>query len=104
MTVLPAWSADSNAVYVSANRRPDADYEPLDSEIYRVDLADGSMHALTDRRGPDTHPVVSPDGKHIAYLGFDDQRLGYQRTQLYVMDADGCSFAVIDDRTRPRRR
>lgn len=85
----PAWSADSAAVYISANRRPDADYEPLDTEIYRVDLADGSMHALTDRRGPDTHPAVSPDGKHIAYLGFDDRRLGYQRTQLYVMDADG---------------
>src|SRR3984885_6490703 len=85
----PAWSADSSAVYVSANRRPDGDYEPLDTEVYRVDLADGAMHALTDRRGPDTHPVVSPDGKHIAYLGFDDKQLGYQRTQLYVMDADG---------------
>ena len=85
----PAWSSDSAAVYISANRRPDVDYEPLDTEIYRVDLADGSLHALTDRRGPDTHPVVSPDGKQIAYLGFDDQRLGYQRTQLYVMDADG---------------
>jgi acylaminoacyl-peptidase len=32
---------------------------------------------------------VSPDGKHIAYLGFDDKRLGYQATQLYVMDSDG---------------
>src|SRR5208337_4076298 len=29
------------------------------------------------------------DGKHIAYLGFDDKRLGYQATQLYVMDSDG---------------
>ena len=85
----PAWSTDSRAVYISANRRPDGDYEPLDTEIYRVDLADGSIHALTDRRGPDTHPVVSPDGRHIAYLGFDDRRLGYQATQLYVMDSDG---------------
>src|SRR5581483_6386890 len=76
-------------ILFSANRRPDAAYEPLDTEIFRIDLADGSVHPITDRRGPDHDPVVSPDGKHIAYLGFDDKQLGYQATQLYVMDADG---------------
>jgi dipeptidyl aminopeptidase/acylaminoacyl peptidase len=85
----PAFTIDGKSVLIAANRRSDADYEPLDSEIYRVDLSDGSIHALTDRRGPDIHPVVSPDGKHIAYLGFDDKKLGYQATQLYVMDSDG---------------
>jgi dipeptidyl aminopeptidase/acylaminoacyl peptidase len=85
----PAFDVDGKSVLIAANRRADADYEPIDSEIYRVDLSDGSIHALTDRRGPDHHPVVSPDGKHIAYLGFDDKRLGYQATQLYVMDSDG---------------
>lgn len=85
----PAWSADGKSVLIAANRRADADYEPIDTEIYRVDLSDDSIHALTDRRGPDYSPAVSPDGKHIAYLGFDDKRLGYQATQLYVMDADG---------------
>ena len=85
----PAFTADGTAILISANRRADADYDPLDSEIYRVNLADGSLHALTDRRGPDRHPVPSPDGKHIAYLGFDDKQLGYQATQLYVMDSDG---------------
>jgi acylaminoacyl-peptidase len=85
----PAFTADGHSVLITANRRADADYEPLDTEIYRVDLSDDSIHALTDRRGPDHHPVVSPDGKHIAYLGFDDKRLGYQATQLYVMDGDG---------------
>ena len=85
----PAFSADGKSVLITANRRTDADYEPLDSEIYRVDLADDSIHALTDRRGPDRNPVVSPDGRHIAYVGFDDKHLGYQATQLYVMDSDG---------------
>jgi dipeptidyl aminopeptidase/acylaminoacyl peptidase len=85
----PAFSADGGSILISANRRPDADYEPLDSEIYRVDLADGSIHALTDRRGPDRAPAVSPDGKHVAYLGFDDHHRGHQVTQLYSMDIDG---------------
>lgn len=85
----PSWSRDGKSILIAANRRADADFEPIDTEIYRVDLADGSIHALTDRRGPDLNPVVSPDGKHVAYLGFDDKRLGYQPTQLYVMDIDG---------------
>ncbi len=74
----PSFTADGSAVLISANRRADAEFDPLDSEIYRVDLSDDSLHALTDRRGPDRHPVASPDGKHIAYLGFDDKQLGYQ--------------------------
>ncbi len=85
----PAFDIDGKSILISANRRPDAEYEPLDSEIFRVNLSDDSIHALTDRRGPDHHPAVSPDGRHIAYLGFDDKRLGYQATQLYVMDSDG---------------
>ena len=85
----PAFTADGKGVLIAANRRADADFEPIDSEIYHVNLADGSLHALTDRRGPDHSPAVSADGKHIAYLGFDDKRLGYQATQLYVMDSGG---------------
>jgi acylaminoacyl-peptidase len=85
----PAFTTDGKGILFSSNRRADADYEPADGEIYRVDLADESLHALTDRRGPDVRPVPSPDGKHIAYIGFDDRHLGYQALQLYVMDSDG---------------
>ena len=85
----PVFMPDGKAILIAENRRADADFAPLDSEIYRVDLADDSLHALTDRRGPDQSPAVSLDGKHIAYIGFDDRRLGHQPAQLYVMDSDG---------------
>ena len=85
----PAFTIDGKGILFSSNRRTDADYEPADGEIYRVELADDSLRALTDRRGPDMRPVPSPDGKHIAYIGFDDKHLGYQARQLYVMDSDG---------------
>ena len=31
------------------------------------------MTTLTDRNGPDAQPAVSPDGKWIAYTGFDEK-------------------------------
>jgi acylaminoacyl-peptidase len=85
----PAWTPDGQALILSANRQPSADYDPLDTEIYELKLADNSLRPLTVRQGPDTSPVVSPDGKRIAYLGFDDRRQGYQVTRLYVMNRDG---------------
>ncbi len=91
----PAWSADGKALIFSANRHEDWRYDPLNSEIYEVSLDDGTIKALTDRKGPDSNPVVSPDGKRIAYLGFDDRLQGYQVTRLYVMNRDGSGKRVL---------
>lgn len=82
----PAFSADSRSVLLSANRRADADLEPNDSEIFRIDVMGGEPVAVTARRGPDTDPIVSPDGRYIAWLGFDDRYQGYQVTQLYLRE------------------
>jgi Tol biopolymer transport system component len=66
-----------------------ADWErSFDSEIYALDVASGTMKPLTDRRGPDGNPVISPDGTRIAYLGYDDTRRAYENTELYVMNRD----------------
>ncbi len=86
-----SWSPMGKQLFFSANRRPEGEYDPQNSEIYSITLADGAINTLTSRQGPDRNPVVSPDGKQIAYLGFDDQYQGYQVTQLYVMSIDGGS-------------
>ncbi len=91
----PVFTPDGRSVLFSSNRRPDSEYEPNDSEIYEVSLADGTLHALTDRRGPDFAPTVSPDGRAIAYLGFDDRYQGYQVTRLYVMNRDGSGSRLV---------
>ncbi len=83
------WTPDGASLIVSANRHDGWEYAPRDTEIYEVALSDGSVRALTDRRGPDRSPAISPDGSAIAYLGFDDRYQGYQVTDLYLMDLDG---------------
>ncbi|HKJ93007.1 MAG TPA: DPP IV N-terminal domain-containing protein, partial [Longimicrobiales bacterium] len=91
----PAWTPDGRSLLVSANRREDAEHEPMDTEVYRVDVQTGALTQLTDRYGPDGDGQPSPDGKLIAYTGFDDQHLGYQVSHLYVMNADGSGKRMV---------
>ncbi|WJG07793.1 S9 family peptidase [Aliiglaciecola sp. LCG003] len=84
-----AWGADSKAIYFSANRSENRDFAPLNSDIFKVSIPSSKIVQLTQRDGPDSNPSVSPDGKHIAYLGFDDKRSNYENAQLYVMNTDG---------------
>jgi dipeptidyl aminopeptidase/acylaminoacyl peptidase len=89
------WTPDGKYLLLSANRRQDYELEPLDTEVYEFSVAGQTVRALTNRKGPDNSPVVSPDGKRIAYLGFDDTYQGYQVTRLYVMNRDGSGSRVV---------
>ena len=78
--------------------RDDAEYESQDSDLYSITISDGKLSKLTDRYGPDGNPKISPDGKQIAYLGYDDKYLGYQISQLYIADIDGSNPKVISEK------
>jgi dipeptidyl aminopeptidase/acylaminoacyl peptidase len=90
-----SFTPDSQRIVFSANRGPDWERDPQESEVFTVDIATQKLTQLTSRDGPDNSPVVSPDGKKIAYLGFDDRLQGYQVTHLYVMDIDGKNSRVV---------
>jgi dipeptidyl aminopeptidase/acylaminoacyl peptidase len=85
----PEWSADGQVLYFSAIRKPDAEYLQNDSEIYALDLKSLEITALTDRKGPDQGPRVSPDGKWIAYTGYDDKAYTSHLSSLYLMNSAG---------------
>ncbi|MCI0662064.1 MAG: S9 family peptidase [Acidobacteria bacterium] len=89
------WSIDSKKIYVSGIRKPDAEYLRNDSEIYAVDLASLDIKQLTDRKGPDSNPIISPDGKSIAYTGFDDKMYTNHIASLYLMNSDGSNQRLL---------
>jgi len=94
-----SWSPDSRSIVFSANRG-DADFDVRDSEVFEISVATGELTQLTDRFGPDSGPVLSPDGSLIAYTGFDDEYQGYQIARLYVMSRDGSGIRRISDLDR----
>jgi dipeptidyl aminopeptidase/acylaminoacyl peptidase len=85
----PEWTPDSQTILFSAVRKPDAEYLRGGSEVYSLKLATGQIRALTDRNGPDGNPTVSPDGRMIAYTGFDQTDDSYTVSKLYLMEIDG---------------
>ena len=83
-----SFSPDSDKIYFSANRSDNWEYEPVEGDIFSVDMM-GNIAQLTNDKGLESSPVVSPDGKHIAYARRDDEKVMYKNSYLYVMKSDG---------------
>jgi dipeptidyl aminopeptidase/acylaminoacyl peptidase len=84
-----AWSADGSTIVMSANTREDSEFDIFNSDLIEVNVKDGSIKKLTDFTGPESNPHFSPDGKMIAFTGFDDNGKSNQINHLFVMNRDG---------------
>lgn len=89
------WTPDAKSLLMAVNRNENYELEARDTNIYEFSVADGAVKALVTRKGPDSSPVISPDGRLIAFLGFEDKYQGYQITQLSAMNRDGSNQRVI---------
>ena len=91
----PRWTSDGKRIVFSGLRVADAEYAWRESEIYSVDVASGNIVQLTNRKGPDGQPTPSPDGKFVAYTGYDSTSDTWVDSKLYVMNADGSGSHAI---------
>jgi len=74
--VVDGWQGDWDTIY----RR---------SHLYAVDRETLAVRQITETVGFWTNPVVSPDGRRVAYLGYPAQPDTYSQPYLYVTDLMG---------------
>ncbi|MEW6322735.1 MAG: S9 family peptidase [Acidobacteriota bacterium] len=89
------WTPDGTRILFTSLRIEDAEYAWRESDIYAVDVASGAIRQLTTRKGPDNNPTPSPDGKLIAYTGYDWTRDTWVDSKIYVMNADGSNPRLV---------
>ena len=83
-----SFAPNGEKIYFSANRSDNWEYEPVEADIFSVDMT-GNIEQLTQDKGRESSPVVSPDGKYIAYAYRYDEKVMYKNSYLYVMNSDG---------------
>ncbi|MXW09252.1 MAG: S9 family peptidase, partial [Gammaproteobacteria bacterium] len=91
----PRWAPDGTKLYFSGDLIPEEGYERGNSEVHAIDLATLEITTLTDRLGPDNGPIPSPDGRMIAYTGYDENENYSNLSHLYLMDADGSGSRML---------
>ena len=89
------WTPDGQEILFGSLRVEDAEHEWRESDIYAVSVESGEIRRLTTRSGPDGGPVPSPDGRLIAYTGYDMTDDTYITQKIYVMNRDGSNPRMI---------
>lgn len=90
-----SWTKDGKEILFSSLRVPEAEYQHRESEIYAVNIKTGDFRTLTERKGPDFDPVISPDNKYVIYRGYDWTDDTYINSKLYLMNLDGSGAKLI---------
>jgi dipeptidyl aminopeptidase/acylaminoacyl peptidase len=89
------WTPDGKEILFDGLMDEDADRRWQESHLYAVKVADGSIRRITTTKGPWTHPTVSPDGRRVAFTGFDWTPSTYHAGDVYVIGIDGQGMKKI---------
>ncbi len=89
-----SWTPDGERIFFSANRSDNWELESRESNIYSVSMA-GTIEQITDQPGVETAPLISPNGRLIAYGKSDNLKLAYRNRYLHVMNLDGGNDRVL---------
>ncbi len=84
----PSWTPDGKAIVIVGHAEPQGDRELYRDDIYICPLA-SEPRKLAALTGDETNPVVSPNGRQVAFLGFEDKGNAHHTKKLYVVGIGG---------------
>ncbi len=89
-----AWAPDGKTIVTEGLFEPDADRTYRDANLYALEVATGRLTRLTPDRGTWTSPVISPDGRQVAFVGYPAGSFSYRAADLYTMNLDGSGMTL----------
>jgi dipeptidyl aminopeptidase/acylaminoacyl peptidase len=94
-TVLMDWTPDSKAIVFEADRNEESDLHYKTSQLLVVDVASGVIRELVAQPGSWSRPLVSPDGKLVAFTGYPESKRTHSVSDLYVIPFAGGKMRKI---------
>ncbi|NOT07785.1 MAG: S9 family peptidase [Gemmatimonadales bacterium] len=93
-TVGWSWLPDGKSIVIDGNEAANAELSHRRSNLYAVDVATGAARRLTQPDGFWSGPIVSPDGKLIAFTGYPAGSFTYRTAELYTIAPDGSGMTL----------
>ena len=90
-----AWSPDSTHIFFSAYRSADWELVSDEADIYSVNLTTKDIKQITNQSGAERSPVISPNGKLIAFNIEERRPLAYTPDQIAIMDLNGNNMRLL---------
>ena len=92
----PDFSSDGKWVLFTSYRMPDSEGAFRRSHIYAANVETGDVKQLTSGAGSNNGPIVSPDGRTIAYIHADStDHSAWAESKLWMMSADGSNAHAV---------
>ena len=92
-----AWSPNSDQVFFSAYRSDDWELVSDEADIYSVNISTKKLKQITNQSGAERSPVISPNGKLIAFTKEERRPLAYTPDQIAIMDLNGENIRILSE-------